>query len=102
MYVDELAGGALYRGLADYADESRRDVFLMLADAEERHAEHWARLLRARGVEPRRPKTPFRVRVLCRLAKWFGTEAVLPVMLRTEAAEADRYQQESAATETMA
>ena len=46
MYADELAGGALYRGLAEYADDDRRSVFLQLADAEERHAEHWARLLR--------------------------------------------------------
>ena len=51
MYADEIAGGALYRGLAEYADDDRRTVFLQLADAEERHAEHWARLLRAAGVK---------------------------------------------------
>ena len=77
-------------------------MFLQLADAEERHAEHWSRLLREAGVEPRRPRTPFRVRVLCFLARHFGTEAVLPLMLRTEAAEADRYRDDAEATETMA
>jgi VIT1/CCC1 family predicted Fe2+/Mn2+ transporter len=102
MYVDEVSGGALYRGLAEHADPSRRDIFLRLADAEERHAEHWARLLRASGIEPKRPRRPFRVRALCSLARMFGTEAVLPIMLRTEAAEADRYRREDEATATMA
>ena len=91
MYADELAGGTLFRGLAEYADDERRAVFLQLADAEERHAEHWARLLREAGVEPSQPRVPFRVRALCFLARHLGTEAVLPLMLRTEAAEADRY-----------
>jgi len=102
MYADEVAGGALFRGLADYADDGRRDVFLQLAAAEERHAEHWARLLRKDGVEPRKARLPFRVRALCFLARRFGTEAVLPLMLRTEAAEADRYLDDDEATPAMA
>jgi VIT1/CCC1 family predicted Fe2+/Mn2+ transporter len=102
MYADELAGGALFRGLAEYADDQRRGVFLQLADAEERHAAHWARLLRKEGVEPRAPRVPFRVKALCFLARHFGTEAVLPLMLRTEAAEADRYREDAEATPAMA
>jgi VIT1/CCC1 family predicted Fe2+/Mn2+ transporter len=76
-------------------------VFLQLAAAEHRHAEHWARLLRDAGVEPRRPHIPFRVRALCFLARHFGTEAVLPMMLRAEAAEADRYRADAEATDAM-
>jgi VIT1/CCC1 family predicted Fe2+/Mn2+ transporter len=102
MYADELAGGTLFRGLAEYADDQRRNAFLQLADAEERHAEHWARLLRKEGVEPRTPRVPFRVKALCFLARHFGTEAVLPLMLRTEAAEADRYREDEEATPAMA
>jgi VIT1/CCC1 family predicted Fe2+/Mn2+ transporter len=102
MYADEINGGALFRGLAEYADPARRDVFLTLASAEERHAAHWEQLLRDAGVEPRTPRTPFRVRALCFLARLLGTEAVLPLMLRTEAAEADRYQSEVEATDVMA
>ena len=102
MYADELAGGTLFRGLADYADDERRAVFLQLADAEERHAEHWAQLLRKEGIDPKRPRVPFRVKALCFLARHFGTEAVLPLMLRTEAAEADRYRDDAEATPTMA
>jgi VIT1/CCC1 family predicted Fe2+/Mn2+ transporter len=101
MYADEVNGGALFRGLARHADDAHRDVFLTLASAEERHAAHWEALLREAGDEPRPPRTPFRVRALCALARWFGTEAVLPLMLRTEAAEAERYQSESEATDVM-
>ena len=50
----------------------------------------------------RRPRVPFRVKALCFLARHFGTEAVLPLMLRTEAAEADRYRDDAEATDTMA
>src|SRR3954452_18617455 len=102
MYADEVNGGALFRGLAEYADPQRRDVFLTLAAAEERHAAHWEQLLREAGVEPRTPRTPFRVRALCILARFLGTEAVLPLMLRTEAAEAERYQSDVEATDVMA
>jgi VIT1/CCC1 family predicted Fe2+/Mn2+ transporter len=102
MYADEIAGSALYRGLAEYASDDRRDVFLQLADSEERHAEHWARLLRREGVEPKKVRAPFRVRALCFLARHLGTEAVLPIMLRTEAAEADRYRDDDEATSQMA
>ena len=102
MYADEINGGALFRGLAEYADPARRDVFLTLAAAEERHAAHWEQLLREAGVEPRAPRTPFRVRALCFLARLLGTEAVLPLMLRTEAAEAERYQSDVEATDVMA
>ena len=101
MYADEINGGALFRGLAEHAEPQRRDVFLTLAAAEERHAEHWAQLLRDSGVEPRAPRTPFRVRALCFLARFLGSEAVLPLMLRTEAAEADRYQSDAEATDVM-
>jgi len=101
MYADEVAGGALYRGLAAYADDDQRDAFLHLAEAEERHAEHWAKLLREAGVDPKRPRVPFRVRALHALARVFGTEAVLPIMLRTEAAEFDRYRGEDEATNQM-
>ena len=34
MWADELGGAALYRALADHADEHRRPIFLSLAEAE--------------------------------------------------------------------
>jgi VIT1/CCC1 family predicted Fe2+/Mn2+ transporter len=103
LWADELAGAALYRGLAEHADGRRRDVFLALADAEQRHADHWARLLREGGVtklEP--PRLPLRVRVLRALAARLGPDAVLPVVLRAEAADADKYRRIAEAPAAMA
>ena len=57
-YADELAGLALFTGLAEHADDGRREQFLALAASERRHADHWARLLRESGEEPRTPRTP--------------------------------------------
>jgi VIT1/CCC1 family predicted Fe2+/Mn2+ transporter len=103
LWADELGGAALYRALADHADERRRPIFLALAEAEERHAAHWAERLREGGVtDLTPPRLPFRIRVLRRLAKWLGTETVLPIVLRAEAADADRYRDVAAAPAVMA
>src|SRR5918994_7891008 len=103
LWADELGGAALYRSLAEHADDQRRPIFLALAEAEERHAGHWARLMRDTGVtDLKPPRLPFRIRVLRRLAKWFGTETVLPIVLRAEAADADKYRSVAAAPAAMA
>ena len=104
MWADELAGAALYRSLADHAgDESKARIYRSLAEAEERHAAHWAAQLRRAGVtDLRLPRTPFRVRVLRHLARWLGTDAVLPIVLRAEAADAEKYEQVAEAPAAMA
>jgi VIT1/CCC1 family predicted Fe2+/Mn2+ transporter len=103
MWTAELGGAALYRALADHADERRRPIFLSLAEAEERHAAHWAERMRRSGVtDLKPPRLPFRIRVLRRLAGLLGTEAVLPIVLRAEAADADKYRSVAAAPAAMA
>jgi vacuolar iron transporter family protein len=103
MWADELGGAALYRALAEHADERRRQIFLSLAEAEERHAAHWAARLRQAGVtDLQPPRLPFRIRVLRRLAGWFGTDTVLPIVLRAEAADADKYRSVAEAPAAMA
>jgi len=103
MWVDELGGAALYRALAEHADEHRRPIFLSLAEAEERHAAHWAERMRQGGItDLKAPRLPFRIRVLRRLAGLLGTEAVLPIVLRAEAADADKYRAVAAAPAAMA
>ena len=103
MWVDELGGAALYRALAEHADEHRRPIFLALAEAEERHAAHWAERMRQGGItDLKPPRLPFRIRVLRRLAGLLGTEAVLPIVLRAEAADADKYRAVAAAPAAMA
>ncbi len=103
LWADELAGAALYRALAERASEQRRGVLLELAEAEERHAAHWAKLMADRGLtNPKRPPLPLRVRVLSFLARRFGADAVLPMVLRLEAADASKYEGIAEAPASMA
>lgn len=91
FWEDELRAAHLYRSLAEVAGD-RRDVFIELAAVEERHAAHWAELLRANGVDDLRPPSPgMRERNLARMARVFGLDAVLPIVIRAEAADADKY-----------
>ncbi|MBI2168352.1 MAG: VIT1/CCC1 transporter family protein [Actinobacteria bacterium] len=103
LWADEMAGAALYRMLAEHADERRRAVFLRLADAEARHASHWAALLEGEGVvDLTPPSLPFRVRFLGFVARRFGVDSVIPMVLRAEAADADKYRSVPEAPESMA
>jgi vacuolar iron transporter family protein len=104
LWADELAGAALYRALAEHAgDDSKAQIYRSLAEAEERHAGHWARLMEEAGAAtPSPPRLPFRVRVLTFLARVLGTEAVLPIVLRAEAADADKYERVAEAPASMA
>ncbi|HEV7685000.1 MAG TPA: hypothetical protein VGQ80_00430, partial [Acidimicrobiia bacterium] len=88
MREDELDAAALYRALADASEGRRRDVLNRLAEAEERHAGHWERLLRDAGVTDFPPAKPtMRTRLLSTLARRFGADTVLPLVLRLEAAD---------------
>jgi len=103
LWADELAGAALYRALAERAGDRRRDVLLELADAEERHAAHWATLLAERGiVDPKPPRASLRVRVLSLLARRLSTDTVLPLVLKLEAADAEKYDSIAEAPASMA
>jgi vacuolar iron transporter family protein len=102
MREDELDAAALYRALADASKGRRRDVLNRLAEAEERHAGHWERLLREAGVTEFPPvKRTLRTRVLSQLAHRFGADSVLPLVLRLEANDAARYRDLADATATM-
>jgi len=103
LWADELAGAALYRALAERASEQRRGVLLELAEAEERHAAHWAKLMAERGLtNPKRPPLPLRVRALSFMARRFGADTVLPMVLRLEAADATKYEGIAEAPASMA
>ncbi len=103
LWADELAGAALYRALAERAGDQRRDVLLELADAEERHAAHWAKLLAERGItDPTPPRASLRVRVLSFMARRLGTDTVLPLVLKLEAADAEKYDTIAEAPASMA
>ena len=102
MREDELDAAALYRSLADASDGRRRQVLSRLAEAEERHARHWERLLREAGVTQFPALKPtLRTRVLGLLARRFGADTVLPLVLRLEAADAAKYRDVAEAPDTM-
>jgi vacuolar iron transporter family protein len=91
-WESEQSAAWLYRKLAEVADEEGAKTLLRLADAEDRHAGHWAGLLRKAGVEDLRfDGPPFRERVLAWAARRFGVEKVLPTLIRLEAADAVKY-----------
>jgi VIT1/CCC1 family predicted Fe2+/Mn2+ transporter len=92
MWADEMDAAALYRTLAEASEGRRAEVLMALAEAEERHAAHWAKLLHKAGVTDLGPRRPsMRLRVLGFLARRFGADSVLPLVLRLEAADAAKY-----------
>lgn len=102
LWRDEKTAAALYRGLSDLADDERATLFTQLAQTETRHAEHWAELLRKGGREPAALKRSWRVRLLLWWAGRRGIDAVLPRLIRAEAAGRERYRNLTDATAEMA
>lgn len=88
----EQEGIALYRALASAEkDPGRAEIFERLAKAEERHAARWARLLRSNGAVVPVHTPSWRVRLLGRLSRYFGTQHVLPVVTGLESRDQDVY-----------
>jgi VIT1/CCC1 family predicted Fe2+/Mn2+ transporter len=91
-WLGEQAAAWLYRKLAEVTDEEGAKTLLRLADAEDRHASHWADLLAQAGVTDLTfDKPPRRERVLAWAARRFGVEKILPTLIRLEAADAAKY-----------
>jgi VIT1/CCC1 family predicted Fe2+/Mn2+ transporter len=103
MLTSERRSAALYRGLAAGTEGERRQVFLQLADVEDRHAAHWAEKLTELGEPVPEPGgVGLRGRVLTWLAKRFSVDAVLPLVERAEHADAGLYDNDPEATDGMA
>jgi VIT1/CCC1 family predicted Fe2+/Mn2+ transporter len=99
----ERQSAALYRGLAAGADGERRQIFLELAAAEERHAAHWAAKLTAIGERvPESGRPTARVRLLSWLARHFSADTVLPLVERAEHSDAGLYDGDPHAAPEMA
>ena len=93
--IDERDGAALYEGLAKYEkDAARATSFRELAEAERRHAAIWARKLEKEGVALPADLPSSRVRALVWLARRLGSAAVVPMILETEAGDAEKYDQQ--------
>lgn len=80
--ADEIAEGQIYRDLAARSSRPEQDILIGLAEAEDRHAQHWRQLLGEHASIRRRPSLH---RALLRLlARLFGSVFVLALMQRAE------------------
>lgn len=80
--ADERTEAAVYRDLAGRRTGEERDILVALAEAEDRHAQHWVALL---GDDVGRPlRGDWRNRVLGWLARRFGGVFVLALAQRAE------------------
>ena len=90
--IDERDGAALYDGLAKYEkDPERARHFRELASAERRHADIWQKKLEKEGVALPPDRASSRIRALVWLARRLGSGSVLPLVLETEAGDAEKY-----------
>ena len=80
--ADEREEAKVYRDLAARRSGEEREILLGLAEAEERHAAHWQRLL-GDEVGPVR-RGDLRMRLLAFLARRFGSVFVLALAQRAE------------------
>ena len=86
----------LYQKLETVEEDShRRAFFTDMAAIELRHQEIFADLLEKQGETPPAFRPALRVRLVALVARWFGVETVLPLIIRSEANETQEYLQES-------
>lgn len=88
----ERDAAALYARIAAAETGERRTIFEELAAVERRHAAHWEEKIRGAGETVPPPAGPsLRTRLLATAASRLSTNAVLPLIERTERADAGVY-----------
>lgn len=98
----EVAAAWLYRELAKVAGTRDATTLQRLADAEDEHARHWAAFLVKSGIDvPAFTRAPRRERTFAWIARRWGIDAVLPYLVRLEAADAGKYLTVSEAPKSM-
>ena len=96
---NELEAVQLYRDLAGVEkNEERAGLFRRLAQAEMRHVRIWSRKLGLEDQSPDDYRRTLRVIVLRTVARVLGTRAVMPMILKSEAADASTYREDPEAT----
>ena len=89
---DEADAAYLYRVLASLDERPKqRDIYQRLATVEDRHSELWRTLLAEHGHDVVLPPPSLRARVTARVARLFGPELLLPMLLREEGNEVRGY-----------
>ncbi len=96
---NEIEAVQLYSDLANIErDDDRARLFRRLAQAEMRHVRIWSRKLGLEDQSPDNYRRSLRVLVLRSIAAIFGTKAVMPMILKSEAADASTYREDPEAT----
>ena len=96
---NELEAVQLYRDLASVeSNEERAGLFRRLAQAEMRHVRIWSRKLGLEDQSPDNYRRSLRVILLRTIAWVLGTRAVMPMIMRAEAADASTYREDPEAS----
>ena len=91
-WQDEADAAFLYRILSGAeADAKKKDLYLRLAEVEERHVTIWGDLLTRGGMPPGPFRPSGRARVLAFLGRSFGPKFLLPMLLAEEGREVKGY-----------
>ena len=91
-WQDEADAAFLYRILSSAEpDPHKKDIYMRLAEVEDRHVQVWADLMRQNGREPETFRPTARTRLLARLGNIFGPGFLLPMLLREEGREVKGY-----------
>jgi len=91
-WQDEADAAYLYRLLAGAErDAGKSDIYLRLAQVEDRHVEVWAGLLAQHGRAVPRHRPTARTRLLAFLGRRFGPGFLLPMLLAEEGREVKAY-----------
>ncbi len=97
---EEVDGKRLYELLADAEDDLHlRELYVRLADSEDRHIQLWRSKLTEAGAKVPNYSPSWQVRSLGFLARRFGTEVVTPIVTRMEVSATDMYDGEPNAEE---
>ena len=100
---DEIDGIEIYRLLATAeGDAKRRGIFEELAAVEEHHACVFREKLLEAGVQPKERGPGLRVRLIGLGARWFGVNAVLPIVRSMEAGAYSAYMAQDEAAQALA
>lgn len=95
--ADELMEATIYTKLAEKKEGEEKQILLKLAEAEQRHANHWKKLL-GEHANPT-PKPKLKSRILATLSSLFGSIFILAIIQRAE--ERAKYTSEIYATPQM-
>ena len=91
-WQDEADAAYLYRLLSvAEPDPKKKDLYLRLAEVEDRHVEIWAKLLAEHGRPVRRFRPSARTRLLAMLGRMLGPGFLLPMLLAEEGREVKGY-----------